>query len=412
MEAIYQSNPGAILLRQILLVVCCAFLPFHGEAQKTVDEYAATDKIALQLPAHEAGNTEDIAGYINSHFKTRAEKIRAAFIWTASNISYDVENMYNLNFYEKREEKISKALKSKKGICEHYAAIFNDICLKCGFDAYVIEGYTRQNGVTDYLPHAWNAVYADNAWLLFDPTWGAGYVNGGKFIKKLNNQFYNVAPRVLIQSHMPFDPMWQFLYHPITSQEFNEGKTGEDNTRPYFSYTDSIAAYTKQDEITRLSAAYRRIEGNGVKNALVFDRLIHLRNAIEVYNQNQKIYAHNAAVDEYNAAVGEYNEGVNKLNVFIQYRNKQFTPKKTDAEIQEMVDAADQKLATARNKLNRIKDVDAGDQAMIASLRKSIADAQNHVNEQKDFLTKYFSKGKAGRKSMFYKYTWFGVPLN
>jgi hypothetical protein len=29
----------------------------------------------------------------------------------------------------------------------------------------------------------------DGSWYIFDPTWGAGYVNNGKFYKKLNSLF-------------------------------------------------------------------------------------------------------------------------------------------------------------------------------------------------------------------------------
>ena len=36
--------------------------------------------------------------------------------------------MYALNFYEKKEDKIAKVLKNRKGICENYAALFTEIC--------------------------------------------------------------------------------------------------------------------------------------------------------------------------------------------------------------------------------------------------------------------------------------------
>ena len=109
----------------LLLFTPCLF------AQKTVvNEYVAIDKIALRLPDSLTASTEKIASYIVSNFKTDNEKTRAIFIWVASNIQYDIENMYALNFYEEQKEKITKCLKNKKGICENYAAVFNDICLK------------------------------------------------------------------------------------------------------------------------------------------------------------------------------------------------------------------------------------------------------------------------------------------
>jgi len=95
--------------------------------------------------------------------------------------------MYALNFYAKTEDKITKALKTRRGICENYATLFMDICNKTGIKSFVVEGYTKQNGFADYIPHAWSAALIDTTWYLFDPTWGSGYVNNGKFVSKINN---------------------------------------------------------------------------------------------------------------------------------------------------------------------------------------------------------------------------------
>ncbi len=80
--------------------------------------------------------------------------------------------MYAINFYEKKEDKIAKPLKTRKGICENYADLFNDICLKSGIKSYVIEGYTKVNGFTEYILHAWCAAVIDSSWFLFDSNMG------------------------------------------------------------------------------------------------------------------------------------------------------------------------------------------------------------------------------------------------
>jgi tagatose-1,6-bisphosphate aldolase non-catalytic subunit AgaZ/GatZ len=58
-------------------------------------------------------STDAIADYINAHFQTEDNKIRA-FYWTASNISYDVDKMVALNNKEALENNSTKILKSKK----------------------------------------------------------------------------------------------------------------------------------------------------------------------------------------------------------------------------------------------------------------------------------------------------------
>ncbi len=394
-------------MKQILFTIFLLSLVSASRGQKTasppkeVNPYAATDALALQLPDSMSGSTSQIATYIMANFPTDSEKVRAIFIWVVSNLQYDIDNMFAINFYEKKEEKIAKALKTRKGICENYAAIFSDVCLKSGLNAYVVTGYTKQNGVADYIPHAWCAGQVNGAWFLFDPTWGSGYAYNGKFVKKINNAYYKVVPERLIRSHMPFDPMWQFLNYPVSNQEFYEDRVLENKSKPYFSYTDSIAAYEKLDEVDKYRATARRVEANGIKNSLLYNELEFLKREIE-----------SSKVDFYNSAVADFNDGVNNFNDFINYQNKQFKPIKPDADIQAMFDAAYNKITSAKNKLNQIADPGPTISAMISSFHRSIDDVMPHMQEQKEWLSKYFSKGKLGRATMFTKYTWMGVPLN
>ncbi len=375
--------------------------------QTTGQDYTALDKKALQLPDSLTQTTEGIAGYITTHFKTDQEKARAIFIWIATNIRYDMDNRFAINFYEKKEEKIVRPLKTRKGICENYAALFTDICQKAGIKSYVVEGYTKQNGLTDYIPHAWSAALIDQDWYLFDPTWGSGYVSAGKFQKKINNSYYKVTPSTLIRSHMPFDYLWQFLHYPVTNPEFQEGKTQQNKAKTYFSFTDSIQAYEQQNHIEQITASAYRVKKNGVNHSLIFDRLQHLK--LELENDRK-----NTTVNLYNSAVVDYNEGINHYNDFINYRNKQFTPKKTDPEIQHMIGEAGNKLEEAQSKLRQITKPDVPMAHMIQQLAQSLTDADRQVKEQQDWLAQYLSKGKSGRKAMFYnqKITWFGIPLN
>lgn len=407
-------------MKLTLLITALLLLSLPLSAQKpAVPEYAAVDKKALQLPDSLTSNTKKIASYINVNFILEKDKVRAIFIWVASNIQYDFENMYAINFYEPLEEKISKPLKTRKGICENYAVLFNDICSKSGIKSYVIEGYTKQNGFTNYIPHAWCAARIDTTWFMFDPTWGSGYVNNGKFYKKINNEYFKVNPSKLIKSHMPFDYLWQFLYYPLTSQEFYDGKIQPNKTKPFFNFPDSIVAYECLNKIDQLKASARRIEKNGLKNDMIFDRWNHIRLEIEYENNllaNKKADAENVRqtkiIDLYNSAVIDYNVCINGFNKFIEYRNKQFTPIKPDAEIQSMLDEPDNKLKAARKKLNEIVNPDANITNLISQLTISMNDVDKQIKEQQEWLKLYFSKGKMMRKSMFSKYTWFGMPIN
>lgn len=392
-------------MKQFGIIVLFMILTQYLSAQKTTNAYAAVDKKALEIPESQTSTTNDIAAYIKQNFSTETDKARAIFIWIATNIEYDIENIFAINFYEKDEDRIKRVLTIRKGICSHYAALFHDIASKAGLRSYIIVGYTKQNGFTDYIPHAWCAASIDNAWYIFDPTWGSGYVNNSKFYKKINNEYFKALPSVMIASHMPFDFMWQFLNYPVTNQEFYEGKTGENKSKPYFSYTDSIAAYEKMGNIEQMQASARRIEKNGLKNSMIFDRMQHLKLEIENTQQNE-------AVTLYNSAVVDYNEAINNFNTYIYYYNKQFTPAKKDAEIKQMVDVVDIDIQKAKNKLNAIKYADNNMNQMTQQLRKSINELIPRIEEQKEWVEKYLGKSKLGRKTMFQKFTWMGVPLN
>jgi transglutaminase/protease-like cytokinesis protein 3 len=123
--------------------------------------------------------------YINANFKT--DKIRAVFYWTASNISYDVPGMFDLNVNETVPEKI-KALKGEKRSLCSLCCRFYDLAQKGNSVLYYRRVHQTVRKVSS-LAHAWTAAKINNKWYVFDPTWGAGYVNNG-FFKKLNNSYF------------------------------------------------------------------------------------------------------------------------------------------------------------------------------------------------------------------------------
>jgi len=376
-----------------------------AQQTNTTQIYTAIDTKMLAIPTSMTNKTDDVARYINSNFSTEKDKVRAIFIWVASSFEYDVDNMYALNYNEKREEKIRKIMMLKKGICENYAAVFDELCNKCGIKSWIVGGYTRHNGQTADLAHAWCAVLVDGEYRLVDPTWGSGYINDNKFTRKIDNKWFMQSGESSVKTHMPFDPMWQMVYYPVSTQNFASGKTEIDKSGTYFSYPDSIAAYEKLTHLQQMEAEARRMEANGVKTTMAYNYFTNLKGNIDVARQNELI-------NTYNDLVGMYNEVVHDLNQFINYRNKQFSPTQPDAAIQKMVDVPAARAEKVENGLMLLKGKDKRIDDLMAPMLRSVKDAQKTLDEQRDFLKKYFSKSKLGRKSMFYKYSWMGVPLN
>jgi transglutaminase/protease-like cytokinesis protein 3 len=417
------NSPGKLLTGKVLFTffICCCFLQLTAQTPikhtkpavakpqpqvQTVPDppspYAEIDKKALLLPDSLTKSSEAIAAYVNANFHSNEDKVRAAFIWVASNIRYDVPNMYVINYYEKKEDKIAKPLQTREGICENYAALFTDICEKAGIQAFVVEGYVKISNQVVNLSHAWCVAKIDTGWYLFDPTWAAGYVNNGVFVPKINNAFYKASPMNFIQAHMPFDRLWQLLYHPVSFTEFNNGRVKEDSGRAFFNFPDSIIVYEKQNESERNQASYTRIDNNGTKNAQIFNQLLYIRQIIEETKMNQ-----------YNGAVADYNNAINNFNEFIRYRNKQFIPIRPDVEIQAILDSASGSYNLAKMKLSQIKNPGPNILNMMDPMQRQLNDFSAQLEEQEVWLAKYFSKGKSGRRGMFYaKLNFFGQPVN
>lgn len=372
---------------------------------QTNNRYALIDSQMSKIPANSSNSTEGIANYIKANFKTDSDKIRAAFYWTATNISYDVANMLAVNFNETSQEKIAKTLQSRKGVCVHYAEVFNDIVNKTGVKSRIIEGYTKQYGKVTNLPHVWCAAKIDNKWYLFDPTWGSGYVNNGRFSKKLNDYYFKVEPSKMITSHIPFDYLWQFLNYPITNQEFYEGKTQINKSKKYFDFEGEIAKYDASSETDKLFDSAKRVESNGIKNAMISEYL-------ETKKKQLTALRHNAGVDKLNAIVSDYNQAIVMLNDFVYYRNNKFKPTLSDDEIRSMIQNPKEKLIKCQEALDRVGPVGGNNLSQLRSLRKSVGDALAQAEEHALFVQEYLKKSKIARKSMFTKVSWFGIPLN
>jgi hypothetical protein len=382
-----------ILLTALLVAGLCVNVRARPAAiPDTSQRYASIDKIALAIPDSQTGNTQQIAYFVNTNFKTDSDKTRAIFVWVASNIQYDIDNMYVYaqNNQVKIGDIIIQALKTRKGICQHFAEVFNDICLKSGLQSYVIGGYTKHNGVINKLSHAWCATRVDGQWFLFDPTWGSGYVSHGRTIREIRDSFYKVPPSQFIKSHMPFDPMWELLNYPLTNQEFCDGNTTENKSKKFFGYADSINAYEHLDEAEQCLAASRRIKANGVTNALVSKEL----QSMEMYNSNKEAEVYNEKLDLYESAGADYNDGVKDFNKFIQYKTARSQPAIPDAETQATIDSAYTRIMRAKTKMGSIKEPDANLSRKMAPTIKLVDELLVQIQEQKDWLQKNPGKGK------------------
>ncbi|MBW3130788.1 transglutaminase domain-containing protein [Hymenobacter profundi] len=391
------------------------FSSFSAQAQHSrlpttppTNPFAAVDKLALQLPDSAAHSTRGIARYITATFTSDTDKARAIYIWLARNIRYDVEKASQITLRHDSEENILReTLATRMGVCQQYADLFTDIAIRVGLPAYTVSGFTKQADYVDYIPHAWCAAQLNGSWYLFDPTWGAGYTHAGRFVQRTNNAYFKVKAAQFITNHMPFDPLWQLQAYPITARQFSIGKISNLERKVPFSFADSIQLYQRQDTLVRLQAVTRRIQQNGIQDPVVYNKLVSIRQQME----NYRVHQHNAAIHSYNEVVHLYNGSIFSFNKFIEYRNAQFLPKKTDEELTGMIYAEVQKIKLVQEKMAGLPAEGVGP-AERGQLQQQIQEIADKILEQQAFVAKYCATGKLLRRTLFASYMWYGRPLN
>ena len=378
----------------IIVFFLCSIISVQAQ-----NEYESIDTKMDAMPNVFENSTDKIVNYINNSFTSKEEKLRAAFYWTSSTIDYDVVNMLNQKPNQTPEEKITNALKAKKGVCMHYAEVFADIANKLGVKTIQISGYTKDvKGKIASLSHVWCASFVNDKWYLIDPTWGSGYVDNNKYIKKLNNKFYKATPSSLIASHMPFDFLWQFSEYPISNQEFYDGKS-ESANKNKFDFLKEIDSYEKATPVEKSIGAAERIKKNGLKNKMIIDYFNFEKDRTDYINQKSSIV-------KFEEIVARFNESHRLHNEFVIYRNNKFNPILTDVQIKIKIQEPYDMLLKCQQDLEEVKDIKRENQGNIISFRKAIESSKIMYENSLKFVNEYLAKAnETDRKKMFYTIT-------
>lgn len=258
----------------------------------------------MAIPDSEALSTSTIASYIGRSFTKETDKIRAAYTWVVHNIEYDTDSMYAVNWNMGGSLKITESLRRRKGVCENFAGIFVDILTRAGFTAIPIDGYTKEGNLISKTGHTWCAVYTDDDWFLFDPTWDKG--------RQHDYRYFRAAPSAFADSHMPFDPLWQFTDNPITHNQFQNRGAGKTEAIP--NHVDSIKAFMRLSELDKLQATARRMEKTDKVTELIKNRTAFLRMQIATIYEERDMLLYNGAVADLNKATDAYNKYIGNLN--------------------------------------------------------------------------------------------------
>ena len=360
-------------------------------------DYSRVDEQSHYVP-FELKTPIEIAKYLSRNLQTDEEKVRAIYFWIANNIRYDVEQIpgadYRYHVSGKRNF-LKEVLNSHKGVCQHYAELFDTLCHSLGVKSYFIVGYTRYQEEISVLSHAWNAVLIKGQFYDLDVTWSAGYIEDEKFQKKFNDNFFMVSPSKFITSHIPFDPVWQFLNNPITNKEIEMGDFSKLKIKSGYNFTDSINTLKDLSNLEQRGRENLRISKMGFTNALI-------RNYAA---QNQQFILN----ERYNQIFKSYNKTVESFTFYIHSKYKKFDETKlADDKISEMIATARQHLSVEEILLNFLNsEISEFNrpimQSSISSMQSSISRLKKNIDDEDEFVKKYIITPKPLRLALFYK---------
>lgn len=347
-------------MRKILTITLIIIYVNINFAVAQNSNFSVVDKHAETVPAKYLKNTTEIASYLTKPFNSDEEKIRAIYFWVANNFKYDFSG--RANKYNLEGRAIEYMLQYNKGVCQNYSELVNELCEKANIKSVIINGYTRQMGKVNPIPHAWNGVFINNKWLLIDATWASGRSINGRFINQFKDDYFLIAPEIFITNHMPFDPLWQFSKKTISNDDFYKNITIGTNQ---FNLDEEISKYFTESHLQQMKDSYKRIISCGLKNNAILDEV--------------KILKENIEISEYNIGVECYNNSVNYYNNWTLVFNNDNT--KTSNEIQSR-DLALKEADKAYNILRNINPENNNRRANIKSMLKDIVNMKNSLNQE------------------------------
>lgn len=295
------------------IIIIFFFLGGMSFAQDGFMSYKV-ERAIKAMPGKEKESPETIADYIREEVNSGdISRAYAIYYFVAHHLEYNFAKTRRITLNASRDEIIEDALRDRVGVCQHYAELFNAIARKLDMASVVIPGYTKQDGKVVDVPHSWNGLQLNGEWYLFDPTWGAGYLQGDEYQSRFTVAYFMVPPEKMVKTHMPFDPLLQFLEEPVSHYTFSYGMKRNQQIEP-INFKQQMRNYFRQTEAERLENAMRRIRQHGIINEMTEKYYNFLDQNFKVHHANKQVELHNKAVRILNNVVVDYNAYADRKN--------------------------------------------------------------------------------------------------
>lgn len=303
-------------------------------------DYRAIMRHVESTPGSVSSSTAKLSDYLCSPYSSDEEKFASIFYWVAKNIAYNDVLAKKAIFYEDVNEIVDQVMKTKSGVCQHFAELLARLGQESGLEVYVVNGYTRTDGLVDNLTHAWNILKVSGKWYFIDATW-AGSSLKTIYKNQFPRSFFMMTAAENMERRMPFDPIWQGLTSPVKYNDFDMGL--EDTSKKgKFDFNDSINVFLKLNLIQRQIATMNRMKTNGRFNSLV-------KREYDLMEKNYKMLLFNQEVLKYNQGTSFYNNGIRFFNEYVKVKNNKTNLQKYSKQrLKAMIDSSSINLEKAK----------------------------------------------------------------
>lgn len=193
-------------------------------ADKAMSAFIKRREVDSLRGTNPSGWLRTVVEEINRVAKNDFEKARLAHDVVTVLISYDAASYWSGSL---PPQDFASVIKSRKAVCEGYAAVYQRLCDSLKLPCKTIHGYARGVGtslanetkVTE-SNHAWNRVQLEGDWYLVDCTWDAGHMEGKTARQSYNTDWLFLRPEHFIYSHLPQRQQDQLLATPLSPQDF------------------------------------------------------------------------------------------------------------------------------------------------------------------------------------------------
>jgi hypothetical protein len=242
-------------------------------------DYAVIDRRALNAPDAQTYAVPPLARALCQNLPNEKAKLRAIYTWVTHHIEYrdstDEAEIWATpeDIQRQRPEQV---LANRTAVCQGYANLFCALARAAGLRCEVVKGIVKDpDGSVPRIGHAWVAARADDEWHLLDPTWGVPQPSDGE---RLFEKYFLSPPKRFVLNHLPDDPMWQLLPHPVEEQLFRKTDDWEitqfveQKNSEVFSFQDTLNHWLSMDSVARMSSMEHRIlRFNGSNERAIFE---------------------------------------------------------------------------------------------------------------------------------------------